>query len=311
MEQSLGIAIIGAGITGLTAADHLVKAGRDVQIFDKGRGSGGRISTRRTPNGMFDHGAPELQAASQEFRDYLDTLGAVRGPCGSNYGAPGMRSIFDGLVADLEIRQGVEVAELSRESRGWVIRLSNGRSFAHFHTVLVTAPAPQAKTLIARVAPALAAQISKVRMQTIWSCLAEFDTPLSLPGKVEGQGPVLRADRMASKPGRTDNREAWVIHMRPEFVLADNFADPALVAPLLIDAFADAYDLTLPRAIYLDAHRWRYAYAQQPLGQPFLGDAEAGLLVGGDWTLGQRAEHGFESGREMANAVLSREVVNV
>ena len=75
LEHSLGIAIIGAGITGLTAADHLVKAGRDVALFDKGRGSGGRISTRRTENGVFDHGAPELQATSSAFRDFLASLG--------------------------------------------------------------------------------------------------------------------------------------------------------------------------------------------------------------------------------------------
>lgn len=311
MEHSLGIAIIGAGITGLTAADLLVKAGRDVEVFDKGRGSGGRISTRRTEGGVLDHGAPELQATSDAFRDFLVGLGAVPGECGSNFGAPGMRSIFDPLIARLDIRQGVEVAGLARESRGWVVRLTNGGSVAHFHTVLVTAPAPQAQAIVAPVAPKIAHEISAVRMQPVWTCLVEFDEALPLPGKLEGRGRVLRADRMASKPARQDKREAWVIHMRPEFVLEDVFADRASVAPLILDAFGDAYGITLPRTRYLDAHRWRYAFADQPLGRPFLGDAASGLLVGGDWTLGRRAEHGFESGLAMAKAVLSREVVNV
>ncbi len=311
LEHSLGIAIIGAGITGLTAADQLVKAGRDVEIFDKGRGSGGRISTRRTEGGIFDHGAPELQATSGAFRDFLAELGAVPGDCGSNYGAPGMRSIFDPLISRLNIRQGVEIDGLARDSRGWVVRLTNGRSEAHFHTVLVTAPAPQAQVLVAPVAPKITREISSVRMQPVWTCLVEFDAPLPLPGKLEGRGRVLRADRMASKPARQDKREAWVIHMRPEYVLEDVFADRAIVAPLILEAFGEAYGISLPRARYLDAHRWRYAFADQPLGRPFLGDAESGLLVGGDWTLGRRAEHGFESGLEMAKAVLSREVVNV
>ena len=108
----MGIAIIGAGITGLTAADQLVKSGRDVQVFDKGRGSGGRIATRRTENGIFDHGAPERQAESQEFRNFLATLGAVVGECGSNYGTPGTRSIFDPLISRLDIHQGAEVTAI-------------------------------------------------------------------------------------------------------------------------------------------------------------------------------------------------------
>lgn len=307
----MGIAVIGAGITGLTAADHLVKAGRSVRIFDKGRGSGGRIATRRTPNGVFDHGAPELHARSDAFRAYLAELGAVEGPCGSSYGAPGMRSIFDGLIDGLDIRQGVEVESVSRESRGWVVRLTNGRSLAPFHSVIVTAPAPQAKALIASAAPEIASEIEKVRMQTIWTCLVEFQHSLELPGRIEGQGSIMRADRMASKPGREDNREAWVIHMTPDFAQDEIFADPSIFAPHILETFEETFALTLPPVRYLDAHRWRYAFADQPLGRPYLGCAETGLLVGGDWTLGRRAEHGFESGKEMAKAMLSREVLNV
>ncbi len=311
VEHSLGIAIIGAGITGLTAADHLVKSGREVHVFDKGRGAGGRIATRRTPNGVFDHGAPELQAESQEFRDFLAALGAIVGECGSNFGAPGMRSIFDQLISKLDIHQGAEVTAIDRESGGLGLHFADGRLVAPFDTVLVTAPAPQARTLVAPVAREIAAEIEKVRMQPIWSCLVEFSEPLALEGKSEGRGAVLRADRMASKPLRNDPREAWVIHMRPEFACDQLFADRAIVACSIIEAFGDAYGLTLPQVRYLEAHRWRYAFADQPLGRPFVGDAGNRLLVGGDWTLGGRAEHGFQSGRAMANAVLSREVVKV
>lgn len=116
---------------------------------------------------------------------------------------------------------------------------------------------------------------------------------------------------MASKPMRDDPREAWVIYMKPEIVRDQFFADPAIVVPLILEAFGCANNLTLPQVLYLDAHRWRYAFADQPLGRPFVGDAGNRLLVGGDWTLGGRADHGFQSGRAMANAVLSREALKV
>ena len=41
------VAIIGAGISGLACARQLVKAGVSVVVFDKGRGIGGRVATRR------------------------------------------------------------------------------------------------------------------------------------------------------------------------------------------------------------------------------------------------------------------------
>jgi predicted NAD/FAD-dependent oxidoreductase len=55
------IGIVGAGIAGLACAQGLVRHGHDVVLFDKGRGPGGRMSTRRmeTPRGLahIDHGA--------------------------------------------------------------------------------------------------------------------------------------------------------------------------------------------------------------------------------------------------------------
>ena len=46
MEQ-FEIAIIGAGISGLMAATYLAEKGRNYVLFDKGRGPGGRMNSRR------------------------------------------------------------------------------------------------------------------------------------------------------------------------------------------------------------------------------------------------------------------------
>ena len=52
------IAIVGAGVAGLTGALALRDAGCEVVVFDKGRGPGGRTATRRAGALSFDHGAP-------------------------------------------------------------------------------------------------------------------------------------------------------------------------------------------------------------------------------------------------------------
>ena len=55
------VAIIGAGIAGLSCADALTAEGWQVTLFDKGRKAGGRMASRRleTPHGeaSFDFGA--------------------------------------------------------------------------------------------------------------------------------------------------------------------------------------------------------------------------------------------------------------
>ncbi len=54
------VAVVGAGLAGLAAARELDAAGHEVVIYEKSRGAGGRTSTRQSPHGRFDHGAPFL-----------------------------------------------------------------------------------------------------------------------------------------------------------------------------------------------------------------------------------------------------------
>jgi predicted NAD/FAD-dependent oxidoreductase len=54
------IAVIGAGIAGLACAREIARADVAVTVFEKARGLGGRLATRRDGNLAFDHGAQYL-----------------------------------------------------------------------------------------------------------------------------------------------------------------------------------------------------------------------------------------------------------
>ncbi|MGH8355151.1 MAG: FAD-dependent oxidoreductase, partial [Pseudomonas sp.] len=61
------IAIIGTGIAGLSAAQALHAAGHAVQLFDKSRGSGGRMASKRSDAGALDLGAQYFTARDRRF----------------------------------------------------------------------------------------------------------------------------------------------------------------------------------------------------------------------------------------------------
>ena len=46
MKNTQRIAVIGAGISGLSCATSLQQAGFEITVFDKSRGPSGRMSTR-------------------------------------------------------------------------------------------------------------------------------------------------------------------------------------------------------------------------------------------------------------------------
>ena len=63
------IAIIGAGMTGVVCARNLKDAGYETIIFEKSRGIGGRMATRRTSEGFSLITAPNtLQQKINIFR---------------------------------------------------------------------------------------------------------------------------------------------------------------------------------------------------------------------------------------------------
>ena len=57
----LNIAIIGAGLSGLTAA-NILREHANVTVFDKAKGPSGRLATRRADPYSFDHGCQFFSA---------------------------------------------------------------------------------------------------------------------------------------------------------------------------------------------------------------------------------------------------------
>src|SRR5690606_6893850 len=69
--SSLHFAVVGAGMAGVTAARTLVQAGHRVTLFEKSRGFGGRMATRRTEFGGFDHGVQYFTVRDPRFEQVL------------------------------------------------------------------------------------------------------------------------------------------------------------------------------------------------------------------------------------------------
>ena len=64
------IAVIGAGLAGITVASK-IKEKFDVKVFEKSKDVGGRMSTRRENQFIFDHGAQFFKIKTIDFKNFL------------------------------------------------------------------------------------------------------------------------------------------------------------------------------------------------------------------------------------------------
>ncbi len=313
------IAIVGAGMAGLSAAEVLRGRGEHVRLFDKGRGAGGRMATRRTSlfgtDITFDHGAQYFTARSDGFRaavsSWLDAGVAApwnedSAPASAPHryvGAPGMNSILKAMAAPLDVSWGAEVKSLVGGPSDWRLRFADGSASGSFKKVIVAVPAEQAAVLLADAVPELAASARKVRSEPCWSAMLAYEQPtgiVSLSFEPE-DGPLSWTARNSSKFGRTD-AETWVLHARPDWSRKYLEAKPEAVAAHLVESFREQTGAGAPE--FFEAHRWRYARVAEPLGVPFQLDAAAGIGTCGDWHLGARVEAAWTSGRLLSAELL-------
>ena len=306
------IAIIGAGMAGLACATRLAAQGHAVTVFDKGRGPGGRMATRRAEVAgetlHFDHGAQYFTVRDERFaaqvRDWEAAGAVARWPAageGAWVGTPGMNAPIREMSRAQNAVFGVRIEAISRIGDGWQLR-GEGAPDTLFDTVLIAVPAEQVGALALPHCPPLAQLATNSVSDPCWTLMVAFDHPLDAPDTLRHAGAIGWAARNSAKPGRSGG-ECWVIQGSTEWSRAHLEDDAAEVIRLLLEAFANAVGASLPPARHTAVHRWRYAMS----GGAGLGafwDAEQRLGACGDWLLGPRIENAFLSGYTLAERVL-------
>lgn len=326
-------AIVGAGISGLRAAEVLQASGSwSVHVFDKARGVGGRTSLRRNDPHAFDHGAQYFTARDEGFRAQVEQwiadgiaarfdgpLAAIPTPGQVEFresnsterfvGVPGMNAMAKSMAKGLQLTTRARVASIepaSNDEKGrWELRFMDGHVESGFDAVLVTAPAPQAAPLVA-ASEKLREAADAVSMTPCWAVMAAFSERYDVPfdGAFIDSGPLSWACRNSAKVGRPDG-EAWVLHGTPEWTAAHLEAEPEDVARQLVSALAEAAGRATPATVHTGAHRWMYSGAESPRMDGALYDPALGLGLAGDWLNGSKVQGAWLSGQALADEILA------
>jgi predicted NAD/FAD-dependent oxidoreductase len=323
------VAVVGAGMAGLVCARALVRGGCRVTLIDKGRGPGGRLSTRRIDGLAFDHGAQDFAArdagfaqALQEWRAAgvvsrfagrvvaIDEGGRV-GPAEARerwVPVPSTSALARHLAAGLSVETGRRIVAVHRRVAGWHLVDESGAvgdGSGPFDLVLLAVPAAQAVPLLPAV-PELAARAAAARFEPCWAVGVAPQRPLPLPydAAVVRGSPLAWICRGTAKPGRA-GAETWMLHASPAWSEEHLEDAPEAVVAGLSRAFVEVTGHPLEAPLAAFAHRWRFARVARPVGEPCLFDAALGLGAAGDWCLGPRLEAAFLSGSALAERVLA------
>ena len=331
-QSNRSVAVVGAGLAGLSCATALQHAGFAVQLFEKSRGAGGRMSTRRSGDEsaerttwQCDHGAQYFTASDAAFQAEVDRwceagvaalwtprLKILDGKTQRDVeqkqryvGVPRMTSPANFLAGELGLTTQATIKQLQRDEDGWrLVSAEHGLIDECFDAVLLAIPAPQAAVLLQSVAPALAAIATSTDMRGCWTVMLQFASPVSLPfdAAFVHNNNLSWIARDSSKPGRA-GLESWVLQANPEWSEAhlEDTADD--IAAALINAFVT---LGGPLPSTWTAHRWRCASTEPAQKRGCAWDATLSIGMCGDWLNGGKVESAWLSGRRLAEHVMAQ-----
>jgi renalase len=321
------IAIIGAGMAGLTAARALSPQ-HEVAIFEKSRGVGGRIATRQHDVFFFDHGAQFFAAKTPEFCDFLapyknagvvsiwkghfqerDRQGVLSERAWQDepahyVGTPSMNAFPKALAEGLEIHRHIRIQGLERSLAGWSLAAESGEYFIGFDWVILAIPVAQ---VLALLSPEIvfSSLLSDIEMQACYSLMLGFDVPVAFAfdAALIHNADISWISVNSSKPGR-NAQTTLLVHSTNRWAEAHVDLPRADVIEHLLQETEVHIGPVVHQAVHVDVQRWLYANAEKRVdADACLLDREQQVVACGDWCIHGRIEAAFLSGQAAAAAI--------
>lgn len=322
--MSMRVAIVGAGVAGLSCGQALLSAGAEVHWFDKGRATAGRASAKRAFGGHVDLGAQYFTARHVAFREQVERwqqqqlvapwpaklysfaeghLQPSADDIKRYVGLPAMHSPWRSGLPEQAITLSCRIQAMSYQ-QGWQLQAEDGRSFSGFDALVLALPPAQASELLTQDED-LRQQVPVSMLQPCHAIALALSEPIAHPATAVfvKDRPVSWVACNSDKPGRQSDSQHWVLHFNPEFSqqqLAARADELSLLAQAELSLLFQQ-DVLVTQSLH---QRWLYAIVDAEQGAPgVLISRRFPCVVAGDWCLGGRVENAWLAGQQAAKAV--------
>ncbi len=307
-------------MAGLAAARQLPHS--SYQIFEKSRGPGGRLASRRIEQQRADIGAQfftvrdpkfkaviELAHSAGAIRSWKPRMGTFRSSTPVNspdtqqryVGAPYMNALGRFLSQSIAIESETRIDTIQRDGSCFVLTTTTGAEYTA-EQVLVTTPVDQMANLLAQFE--IAPIVTQFTMEPTWTTVVSSEHQLMtithepIDACFGGDHDVfdfISVER--SKPGR--DSDLIVVQASPKWSKVRLEHDSDWIAQTIATELTDTFDILVEPVL---SHRWRYARPADPkmTTQKGIYQVDAGLWIAGDYLAGGRGEGAFLSGLEAA-----------
>ena len=315
------IAVIGAGMSGITLAKKLSNS-NEVTVFDKSRGIGGRMATRRVDDFHFDHGAQFFTAKSDEFKEFCQKAKdnniieewkcrfaeIINGDINTQSNVsnnpyfvakPQMNSLCKYVGKDLNILLNKQIESINFNNNKWILNTTQGERFDDFDYLFLTIPSHQAVNLVPKSFKYFDI-LSNIKMTGCFTLMLGFkeDLKIGFDAALVRESIINWISINSSKPERPDVFSI-VVNSDNQWADSNIEEDLEVIKQKMTASLKKILKFDPDNINYHNIHRWRYANSNFKKGDKSLFDQSLNLGVCGDWLIGGRVENAFLSGLDL------------
>jgi len=325
------VAIIGAGVAGMTLAKNLIQRGAQIEVFEKSRGLGGRLTTKRFHWGHVDIGAQYFTARDPRFQKQVDQWqtdklvalwpftpyicspsGLVASPddTARYVGTPGMNSVVHALVGetqttDLDIHYRTGIKSLRRHADKWTLLTEDNKSFGTYDWTVLSLPAEQSVFLLKNLG--LGDSLKKVVHEPCWALA--LATSGEVAPKIQGffgDDVVSWVSRLSARPQRhthKDHDDLWMLHLSREWSEANGKDTSINIVQTGMQWLESTLGEHAPNPLKLEhsyTHYWRYANCKSVQNDSTIFVNKSSQIAAiGAWAAGDKVEGAFLSAHNL------------
>jgi predicted NAD/FAD-dependent oxidoreductase len=312
--------VIGSGISGATIANLLNKKFQ-VNLYDKGRGPGGRASFKRIKGQIgFDHGTQYFSPKTIEFKKFVNRLIKIKilKKWSGNHiflnskkkenkkhikiiGKKGNNDICKFLLKKVKCFYQSEVKKIYYKNKLWFLLFTDGK-IRTYKAVILTCPFPQLKKLSEKFINNTFIK-RKLKMDANITVMIAIKKNKKSPSSFLFDDPVLGwAGNENTKKRFKSKYDLWTLQSTFKWAnknIDKNKKNLKKNSKILIDKFFKLTKIKKTKVIYSINHGWKYSSNSKPLKIRSYWDPQKKIGVCADWFIGPRLESGWISAHDL------------